>query len=241
MPKVFQGIVFLTALQYRLGPVWGRRYGSPFTINLPIFGKTVVVSDPILVKDVYGTSSDLIERPTKILGQAFGPGSTFSLTGDEHLQRRKLVLPNFHGKRVQNYERLIEEEVIRETANWPEGREFQTLPTMGRLTLNAILRAVFGEEKHALDELRSRDAGHDRPGLPAPLLPPIFARDFGRWSPGGRLLHTGTGSTLSSTRSSPMRGPTRLWQSAATSSHCCCKPATTTASRSRIGISPTSY
>ena len=209
MPKVFQGIVFLTALQYRMGPVWGRRFGSPFTINLPIFGKTVVVSDPTLVKDVYSTSSDLIERPTKILGQAFGPGSTFSLTGDEHLERRKLVLPTFHGKRVKNYERLIEEEVIRETANWPEGREFQTLPTMGRLTLNAILRAVFGEEKHALDELRSVMPAMIILGSVLHMLPPIFARDFGRWSPGGRLsryrhrLDTVVDSLIADARADP--------------------------------------
>ena len=82
IPKIIQGIVFLTALQYRVAPGLSRRYGGPFTINLPIFGKTVVVSDPVLVKDVYSTSFDLIERPTKILGQAFGPGSTFSLTGE---------------------------------------------------------------------------------------------------------------------------------------------------------------
>ena len=187
MPKLFQGIVFLTSLQYRMGPVWGRRYGGPFTINLPIFGKTVVVSDPVLVKDVYSTSSDLIERSTKILGEAFGPGSTFSLTGDEHLQRRKLVLPNFHGKRVQNYERLIEEEVIRETADWPQGREFKTLPTMGRLTLNAILRAVFGEEKRALDELRTVMPAMIVLGSLLQRLPPMVGRNYGRWSPGARL------------------------------------------------------
>ena len=73
MPKVFQGIAFLTALQFRVAPDLSRRYGGPFTINLPIFGKTVVVSDPTLVKDVYSTSSDLIERPTKILGQHSAP------------------------------------------------------------------------------------------------------------------------------------------------------------------------
>src|SRR5690242_9470368 len=154
IPKIVQGIVLVSALQYRVAPGLSRRYGSTFTINLPVFGKTVVISDPVLVKDVFSTSDDLIERPTKILGQAFGPGSTFSLTGKEHLARRKLVLPTFHGRRVKGYEHIIEEEVMRETANWPEGREFETLDTMTRLTLNAILRAVFGDQGDALDELR---------------------------------------------------------------------------------------
>ena len=57
------------------------------------------------------------------------------------------MLPVFHGKRVEAYEHIIEEEVMRETANWPEGREFETLEAMNRLTLNAILRAVFGDEE----------------------------------------------------------------------------------------------
>ena len=80
-------------------PPLSRRYGDTFTINLPALGKMVVISDPILVKDVFSTSSDLIERPTN-LGQVFGPGSTFSLNGDEHLERRRLLLPPFHGQRL---------------------------------------------------------------------------------------------------------------------------------------------
>jgi cytochrome P450 len=151
LPKLVTSVLFLTSLQYSVAPRLSRHYGGPFTINLPIFGKTVVIHDRDLVKDVYSTSFDLIERPTKVLGQAFGPGSTFSLLGKEHLERRKLVLPNFHGKRVKNYEGIVEDEVLRETANWPEGQEFETLSTMTRLTLNAIMRATFGERADALD------------------------------------------------------------------------------------------
>jgi cytochrome P450 len=187
MPKIVQGIVFVTALQYRVATGLSRRYGSAFTINLPVFGKTVVISDPVLVKDVFSTSDDLIERPTKILGQAFGPGSTHCLTGKELLERRKLVLPNFHGRRVKNYEHIIEEEVMRETANWPEGREFETLETMTRLTLNAILCAVFGDQGDELDELRNMIPTMITLGSLLQLLPPVVKRDYGRWSPGGRF------------------------------------------------------
>jgi cytochrome P450 len=181
-------VVILTALKHRLVPVLGRRYGGAFTMSLPVFGKMVVISDPILVKDVYSTSSDLIERPTHLLGPSFGPGSTFSLTGKEHLKRRRLVLPAFHGKVLRSYEHIVEEEVMKETANWPEGREFETLETMGRLTLNSILRAVFGEEEDVLDELRSIMPAMVRVGSHLRMLPSVAGRDFGRWSPGGRLL-----------------------------------------------------
>jgi cytochrome P450 len=186
VPKTVQGIAFLTAL-CEVVPVLGRRYGGTFTINLPVFGKMVVISDPILVKDAFSTSSDLIERPTN-LGHVFGPGSTFSLNGEEHAERRKLVLPAFHVKRVKSYERIVEEEVMRETATWPEGREFETLPTTSRLTLNAILRVVFGEDGHALDELRSLLPAMIPLGGVLHQLPSVVRRDFGRWSPGGRLL-----------------------------------------------------
>src|SRR3954454_3388681 len=186
VPKMVQGIAFLTAL-CEVVPALSRRYGDTFTINLPALGKMVVISDPILVKDVFSTSSDLIERPTN-LGRVFGPGSTFSLNGDEHLERRRLLLPPFHGKRVSTYERIVEEEVMREIATWPEGREFKTLPSMMRLTLNAILRAVFGAQGSVLEELRVALPAAITLGSPLHVLPPIVRRDFGRWSPGGRLL-----------------------------------------------------
>ena len=88
---------------------------------------------------------------------------------------------------MRSYEHIVEEEVMSETANWPEGREFETLETMGRLTLNAILRAVFGEEGPTLDELRSVVPDLVTVGSLLHLLPPIVGRDYGRWSPGGRL------------------------------------------------------
>jgi cytochrome P450 len=166
-----------------------RRWGTPFTINLPLLGQTVVVSDPVLIKDIFTTSFDLIERPVDILslGEIFGPGSTFSLTGDEHLARRKLLAPPFHGKQLKSYERIVEEEVLRETANWPEGREFETAESMLRLTLGSILRAVFGAEGSALDELRILMPAMVTLGSHLVMMPPVVRRDYGRWSPGGRF------------------------------------------------------
>ena len=111
-----------------------RRYGSAvISVNLPILGPAVVISDPVLVKDVFNTSTDLIERPTSgpgSLRDVLGPGSMFSLAGDQLRARRKLVVPHFAGKRVRSYEQIIEEEVMREIATWPEGREFETLQSM---------------------------------------------------------------------------------------------------------------
>lgn len=185
IPKLLQGIGFVINRDRAVGAV-GRRYGSEFTLNLPIFGHTVVISDPALVKDLFTTSNNLIARGGT-LGEVLGPGSTFSLEGIPHRQRRKLLVPPFHGKRMQGYEHIIEEEVMREIATWPEGEEFETLPSMMRITLNAILRAVFGAEGEAFEELRELLPAMVLRASRLAVLPPIARRDYGPWSPWGRV------------------------------------------------------
>ena len=188
VPKTAQGIAFLLA-KHEMFAALGRRYGSAFTVNMPIFGQTVVISDRILIKDMFSTSSDLVERPAELIntGALLGPGSMFSLAG-ELVARRRLLVPPFHGKRVRSYEHIIEDEVMREIATWTEGREFETLQPMLRITLNASLRAVFGAEGPVLDELRGLLPAAITFGSRLIMVPPVVRRDLGRWSPGGRFL-----------------------------------------------------
>ncbi len=186
VPRIVQGLAIVAA-RGKAVRVLSRRYGTAFTLNLPIFGPSVVISDPASVKDVFTTSTDLVGRASN-LGTVLGPGSTFSLDGDAHRRRRKLVVPPFHGKRMQGYEQIIEDEVMREIATWPEGKEFETLKPMMRITLNAILRAVFGAEGAALDELRDLLPPAVLLGSRIAVLPPIARRDLGPWSPWGRFL-----------------------------------------------------
>jgi cytochrome P450 len=189
IPKPVQGVAFLASKE--MYAALCRRYGSATSVNLPVLGHAVVISGPILAKDVFGTSADLIERPTwgaGTLGDVFGPGSLASLAGEEHLARRRLLAPPFHGKRLQSYEHIIEEEVMREIATWPEGREFETLEPMLRLTLGAILRAVFGAEGPALNELRELVPPMVPLGGLVLLVPPRMRRDLGPWSPWGRFM-----------------------------------------------------
>jgi cytochrome P450 len=186
IPRVLQGLAFLINRDKAISAV-ARRYGSAFTLDLPIFGKAVVISDQALVKELFTMNTDLIAR-AGTLGEVLGPGSTFSLDGLAHRQRRKLLVPPFHGKRMQGYEQIVEEEVMREIAAWPEGEEFATLPSMMRITLNAILRAVFGADGAAFEELRELLPAMVLKSSRLAVLPPAVRRDYGRWSPWGRAM-----------------------------------------------------
>ncbi len=185
IPKAVMGIAFITA-RHRAVAAMGKRYGSTFTLNLPIFGETLVVSDPALIKDLFTTSGDLVGRASN-LGTVLGPGSTFSLDGDEHRARRKLLVPPFHGKRMAGYEAIVEQEVMREIQTWPEGREFETLQPMMRITLNAILRTVFGAQGSAFDELRQLFPPMVPLASRMAVMPAALRRDLGSWSPWGRV------------------------------------------------------
>lgn len=182
-PRIVQGYWLVSSRRTSFGGL-ARKYGPAFTLNLPIFGKTVMISDPDLVKGIFTTGGDLVGRATN-LGEVLGPGSTFSLDGDAHRQRRKLLVPSFHGKRMHGYEAIVEEEVLREVSAWPEGIEFESLPAMMRITLNAILRAVFGAEGAAFDELRELLPRAVAIGSRMTVLPRILRSDLGSWSPGG--------------------------------------------------------
>jgi cytochrome P450 len=186
IPKILAGIGFVAARGKTVGAL-ARRYGSAFTLNLPIFGNVVVISDPAAVKDLFTSGADLVGRASN-LGVILGPGSTFSLDGDEHRERRKLLVPPFHGKRMQGYEHIVEEEVLREIASWPDGQEFETLRPMMRITLNAILRAVFGAQGGALDELRAMLPPAVALGSRLAVLPKFARRGFWRFSPWARFL-----------------------------------------------------
>ncbi|WP_396933866.1 cytochrome P450 [Mycolicibacterium sp.] len=186
VPKVLIGAAFLTARHRALAAV-GRRYGGAFTVDLPVFGETVVISDRALVKELFSTGGDLVHRASN-LGAVLGPGSSFSLDGDEHRERRKLLVPPFHGKRMVGYEEIVEDEVLREIATWPEGREFPTLEPMMRITLNAILRTVFGAQGTAFDELRKLLPPLVPLASRMAVLPSALRRDLGPWSPWGRVV-----------------------------------------------------
>ena len=184
-PRRLQGAIAL-ATPIRAARHLQARYGSAFMVNLPLFGRALVISDPDEVKQLFTSPPELVDNFEMNLGRVLGPGSFFALEGDEHKRQRKLLVPPFHGKRLATYEALIEEEAAREMASWPEGREFATLDSMMRITLNIILRAVFGAEGAELQELRDLLPDFVKLGSRLVVLP-IKRDSFGRLNPWRRF------------------------------------------------------
>ncbi|MGV0158548.1 cytochrome P450 [Mycobacterium colombiense] len=185
IPKAVQGIGFAMSRRSMMRRL-SRRYGSVVALRLPMWGRVIAVSDPELAKQIFTTSPDELGNIQPNLSRLFGTGSVFALEGDDHRRRRRLLAPPFHGKSMKNYESIIEDETLREIAGWQEGESFATLPPMMRITLNAILRAVFGADGAELDELRRLippwvTLGSRLAALPKPK------RDYGRFSPWHRL------------------------------------------------------
>ncbi|WP_280313589.1 cytochrome P450 [Nocardia abscessus] len=152
-PPIVQNLQILTGRTR----TWRRmhdRYGSAFTIQMPRFGRSVVLADPAEIKALFTAGTDVVDNIDVNLGEFLGPGSLFALTGAEHRKQRKLLTPPFHGRRLTVYESLVEEETVREMATWPSGQEFATMDSMMRITLNVILRAVFGAEGTEFEQLR---------------------------------------------------------------------------------------
>ena len=181
-PRPLQALYTLVASRRGL-PRLRDRYGDAFTVSLPIAGRVVVISDPAEVRQLFQVTPDVADQVDRNISRILGPGSLFGLRGEEHHRQRKLLVPPFHGRRLVAYEKIVEDETVRELASWPEDRPFSTMPSMMRITLNAILRAVFGAEGAEFTELRELLPRLVALGAPLAVLPipDIKLGGRGRW------------------------------------------------------------
>ena len=122
------------------------RYGDSFSLRFLGFERPMVlISDPAAIKALYTERSHGLPPGRNIvLEPILGPQSLLLQEGAEHLTRRKLMLPAFHGERMRSYEAALEEIVTAEVDSWPLDREFPVHSRMQAVTLEAILRIVFG-------------------------------------------------------------------------------------------------
>ena len=146
LPAVAQGLrfarrplSFALASQRRFGDVWQLKAptrAEPFVVTChPDHVRSLLTADPADAPSLTGESP---------LRPILGPNSVLTSGGARHLRQRKLLLPAFHGEAVRRYEDTIADVARQEIDHWPVGEALALAPRMQAVTLEVIMRGVFG-------------------------------------------------------------------------------------------------
>lgn len=167
-----------------------RRYGDVFSLRMPLFGRMVYVTEPSLIKTVFTGDPAVLHagEVNSLMEPVLGPNSVLLLDDEPHMRQRRVLLPPFHGEAVKRYGELMAEITAAEVERWPVGEPFALRPRMQAITLEVILRTVFGiREADRLARLRELlPRLIDMTESPFAWIPAI-RRDLGPWSPWGKF------------------------------------------------------
>jgi cytochrome P450 len=163
------------------------RYGGVFRSNDAIVGEMFHIAEPELIEQVFKwkPAQYNVSEPRQVMEPVTGPASILLLDGAQHLRMRKLMLPPFHGEAIAHYADLIEQITNREIDTWRQGETIRTRTVAQKITMEVIIRAVFGIS----DPERIAELQRVLPRLssPNPLLV-LVQRDLGPRSPWGRFV-----------------------------------------------------
>src|SRR5687767_2360236 len=135
------------------------RFGKRFTIRLLGIPPFVMLSDPAEIKEVFTAPADVLHpgEGANILEPVVGKNSVILLDESAHLSQRKLMLPAFHGEKMEKLSGLVAEVTEREVESWPRDTPIALHGRLQALTLEVILRAVFGlDPGERLEAIRTR-------------------------------------------------------------------------------------
>jgi cytochrome P450 len=156
MPRAVQSAIWYRRAQWLMDQCQAR-FGDMFTLKIANEGTWVITSDPDTIKQVFTGDPRLLHagEANRILLPVLGPDSVLLLDDAPHLRQRKLMLPAFHGERMQRYGALMADVAAREIERWPLGEPYALRPRMQAMTMEIVLRAVFGvSEGPRMEELR---------------------------------------------------------------------------------------
>jgi cytochrome P450 len=137
------------------------RYGEIFTLRVRRNRPWVFLTNPEHVKQVFTTEPQLMRagagEANPLLGPLLGARSVMLQDEPMHMTDRKRILPSFHGQRMQEYGEMMADVARREIERWPLGEPFELWPRMQAISLEVVMRSVFGDvEGERLEELRRR-------------------------------------------------------------------------------------
>jgi cytochrome P450 len=149
-PPSVRGPVLLHTLRFTLDPegyfaTAHRRHGDVFTMRV-LGQRWVAIAHPDAVKEVFSHGPSEVDsgNANQALSPVLGTRNLLLLDGEEHLHRRRIVLPPFHGERMRAYEDVIRAAIRKAVIDWPIGEPVAALPRMQALTFSVIMRCVFG-------------------------------------------------------------------------------------------------
>jgi cytochrome P450 len=185
LPRLLQTLLGVTRpLEARFG--MRDRYGRIFRSNDAIVGETFHIAEPELIEQMFKwkPAQYNVAEPRQVMEPVTGPSSILLLDADHHMRMRKLMLPPFHGEAIAHYADLIEQIANREIDTWREGQTVRTRTAAQKITMEVIIRAVFG----ITDPARIAELQRVLPRLssPSPFLL-LVQKDLGRYSPWGRF------------------------------------------------------
>jgi cytochrome P450 family 135 len=164
-----------------------KRYGSIFRSNDAIAGEIFHIADRDGIEQMFKwkPSEYHVSEPRQLMEPVTGPSSILLLDDAPHMRMRKLMLPPFHGDAIAQYADLIEQITNREIDTWDEGDTIRTRSVAQAITMEVIIRAVFG----ITDPKRIAELRRVLPRLssPNPLLL-LVQKDLGPLSPWGRFV-----------------------------------------------------
>jgi cytochrome P450 len=145
MPRAAQTAIWSRRAQWMLEQSRAR-FGDLFSLRIAYEGDWVLVADPDLVKRIFTGDPRVFHagEGNQILRPILGDNSVLVLDEKQHIGQRRLLLPPFHGERMQGYGEKMAEIAAREIASWPTGVPYRLRPRMQALTLEIILETVFG-------------------------------------------------------------------------------------------------
>ncbi|WP_436500815.1 cytochrome P450 [Actinokineospora sp. HUAS TT18] len=145
LPRIVQTVLFMRSRD-RVGPIWRRKFGDTFTVRLAAGRTVVVVTRPEDIREVFAGPTDVFHagEGNSILAPVMGRNSVLILDEDAHLRARKRLMPAFNGAALRGYGAMMTELAEKSAKTWPVDRPFAVHPLMNDLTLDIILRVVFG-------------------------------------------------------------------------------------------------
>ena len=174
-----------------------RTYGKTFTWRASGQPASVVISDPLDLKQVFSATPEQLnagEINATLLQPILGDYSLLTLDGKKHLQHRKLLLPSFHGQRMKDYGELMSKVAKKKVSKWKQNNTLKLVDEVREITFDIILNAIFGMDEDSSRFKRLTKSLHDllhvTSGLFSviTLLNPFLHRNLGFLTPWSKMM-----------------------------------------------------